>query len=504
MDPTLPRLGWIAETTRDKPELTVYYGCDVETSERHLVEGVWDGPYEDLEFDSSNHFFGSGLLIRDNEVIATPSTGLVDRIFVGESMDSYYISNSLIEILARTDSRLDPGHNYKTQTDTIRAGINYYDHEFPILSDHLVRLRQFYFHPVVIKKDRIFVTPRASKKHFPDFEAYQATLISDLHKIASNASSLGRKKPFELYTTVSRGYDSTAVTALVSDLPIRKAFTSRSSNSAILGLLSKSWGNDDGTEIAKKLGLTVEHVDLNDSEIGQDELYFLAPTSAEPEIQLYKITKSLSLEDNPGLLFTGYHGDTVWALHPPASAMTHDIIKPGSSGLTLSEVRLKAGFIDVPVPTMYACNIVSINSLSLSDELKHWSIGGDYDRPIPRKIAEARGVLREDFGQSKKAIATLYDLPKNRMLRRKFILYLSHIHGISYASVRIKRLQDLIQYYIQMILFRLDLLTLKTKKISRPLNRHTIDTPYYMHIWSLSELVKERTKSLRKGDNRSA
>jgi len=38
-----------------------------------------------------------------------------------------------------------------------------------------------------------------------------------------------------------------------------------------------------------------------------------------------------------------------------------------------------------------------------SEEMQPWSIGGDYDKPFPRRIAEEMGVPRELFGQRKMA-----------------------------------------------------------------------------------------------------
>ena len=38
-----------------------------------------------------------------------------------------------------------------------------------------------------------------------------------------------------------------------------------------------------------------------------------------------------------------------------------------------------------------------------SDEMKEWSVGGEYDRPIPRRIVEEAGIARESFGMKKMA-----------------------------------------------------------------------------------------------------
>ena len=491
-DPGLPRLAWIAEYKSVNQNLIVHHGRDVEVGDDFLVEGAWDGRYEDFDFDTSNHFFGSGLKIKENELIVAPSTGLVDRILIGESQERYFISNSLVEILARTDSTLIRNNNYKIQTNTIQNGINRYINDYPISSNIIESLKQYFYHPIVIKERSTTVKRRAQSQDFLNYEDYISTIKSDLNKISLNSSSPLRKKTFDLYTTVSRGYDSTAVTALAAELPIKSAFTSKTSNSSFLGLLSQSLINDDGTAIAERLGLTVTYLDFDDHDIENDELYFLAATTGGPELQLYKMHKILEGNERPSIVLTGYHGDTVWGLSPPKEALTNDIIKPGASGLTLSEIRLRSGFIDIPVPTMYARSIISINRLSSSKAMSKWSVGGDYDRPIPRRILESQGIKRNDFGRKKRAIATFYDLPRNENLRKEFLSYMKMEHNRSSVIIKLNRLKDRLRYYFKMCLFIIDKITFKTGKFKRPLDIHTIDTPYYMHLWSLSNLVKTR------------
>lgn len=496
MDDSLPRLAWIAEYNPLDRYLVVNYGQDVEVGDNFLVEGVWEGNFGEQEYDTSNHFFGSGLKLSNDKVIVSPSTGLVDRIFIGESGEKYYISNSLIEILARTKSKLLADHNYKIQTNTIRNGIKNYTPDFPISSPKITRLKQYFYHPVTIDSTGISIRERVESLSFYNYEQYISTIESDLASISINAASPLRKKPLDLYTTISKGYDSSAVTALVSNLTIKSAFTSKTSNSSALGFFYKDWNDDDGTEIAEKLGLKVNYLDFKDSEIDSDELYFLAATTGEPELQLYKLYKLLACNDGPSVIFTGYHGDTVWALYPPTKALTDDILKPGASGLTLSEARLKSGFIDVPVPMMYARSIVSINNLSTSHKMSEWSVGGDYDRPIPRRILESRGIRRTEFGMKKRAVATFYDLPRNKNLRDEFLNYMKENHNKSKVNIMLSRLKDRFKYYLKIILHILDRLIFKSGKFKTPLNTHTIDTPYHMHIWSLTKLIEKRTENL--------
>ena len=67
----------------------------------------------------------------------------------------------------------------------------------------------------------------------------------------------------------------------------------------------------------------------------------------------------------------------------------------------MTEFRLRAGFIFFPLACSGAIHAPTLSRLGRSSELAPWSVGGGYDRPIPRRLAEERGVPRELFGQQK-------------------------------------------------------------------------------------------------------
>ena len=74
----------------------------------------------------------------------------------------------------------------------------------------------------------------------------------------------------------------------------------------------------------------------------------------------------------------------------------------GMSGLSLTEYRLWAGFIHCPVPYFGARQAPDINAITRSDEMVPWDVGGNYNRPIPRRIAEEAGIPRAAFGIRKR------------------------------------------------------------------------------------------------------
>jgi hypothetical protein len=113
------------------------------------------------------------------------------------------------------------------------------------------------------------------------------------------------------------------------------------------------------------------------------------------------------------LLFTGYHGDKVWAKKAPDT--TPNIVRGDLSGLSLTEFRLWAGFLNCAVPFWGVRSIAGIQAISNSAEMKPWDVPGSYSRPICRRIAEEAGIPREAFGRTKRASA-VYPLTRRVFL----------------------------------------------------------------------------------------
>lgn len=90
-----------------------------------------------------------------------------------------------------------------------------------------------------------------------------------------------------------------------------------------------------------------------------------------------------------------------------AHDLSLDIVRGDPTGLALTEWRLWVGFIHCPVPFFGVRNIEHIHRISISEDMKPWSVGGDYDRPICRRVVEGAGVERELFGREKNATAVV-------------------------------------------------------------------------------------------------
>ena len=78
---------------------------------------------------------------------------------------------------------------------------------------------------------------------------------------------------------------------------------------------------------------------------------------------------------------------------------------------------------------------VLLSGTTPSVEMAPWRLGTSYDRPIPRRIAEAAGVPRQAFGQRKKAVVRAYAYPVHRSLRRAFWRHVGSVERRSAAFV---------------------------------------------------------------------
>jgi len=191
---------------------------------------------------------------------------------------------------------------------------------------------------------------------------------------------------------LSGGYDSTATAVLVREAGGHKAVT----------MLRR---DDDGrlvdypSAVAIKLGYELQEferdtwrtrVDLPDAEIAAACTEFI-------DIPF------LALEDElPGkLLFLGYPGDNLWS--KGNFRCYQDIVQTDTCGLGLAEYRLRVGFAMCPTAYIGGTAHPSLFRISNSPEMSAWSVGGAYDRPIPRRIAEEAGIDRTEFATRKYA-----------------------------------------------------------------------------------------------------
>jgi hypothetical protein len=162
---------------------------------------------------------------------------------------------------------------------------------------------------------------------------------------------------------------------------------------------ARGGGTDTGRPIAGALGLTCVERERAAAAQNGSELEWLTSGTGGGDYPLAAFEPELG----DAVLLTGFHGDKVWERAVPPSS----VLKRGDpSGASIADFRLRVGFLHVPVPFIGACRHSEIHTISNSAEMRPFSVGGDYDRPICRRILEEAGIPRELVGQRKQAIAT--------------------------------------------------------------------------------------------------
>jgi hypothetical protein len=508
----LPKLGWVAAVALDGGSLTVFHGSAVECRDDWMVEGVWDDDFKSGNFHCSENFFGSGIRIEGDRIYFVASSALVDRLFYCSYGGKILVSNSLILLMVFTGSTLDDNHNYKMESAAVLKGIRDYNKEFVIIHPRMQKLYQVYHSNIILQNSEISYEIRGVLHEIGSFAQYYELLSQSLARIKNNYESPERKTPLSAFTTLSSGYDSTAVTCLAKNIGVKTCFTGNKASSSIPIWLSRSAVLEDTQPIADALKLNTVHLDHRWSSISEDELYFLAASHIPPELIFHSLAAHIEKTCKAAVVFTGYHGDKVWDAHTSGKYLNDQIVRGDISGLNLSEIRLKSGFINVAVPFILARNIESIVKITLSTEMSPWRLNNSYDRPIPRRIAESAGVNRHLFGTRKKAVIKDYYYPANAQLRRQFFESLRKDYNISprfvYSYIILNRLGyfsmralKYSKHFIRSKTLSISPDTYKILKTTKTAFWNHIDFHYLMYIWSIRILCERTARNLYKHIN---
>ena len=415
----LPKLGWIATLDLKNGALRVSHGRAVECRPRFMVEGVWDGPFEDGDFHRGAHLFGSGIRREDDAIYFMPSCALVDRLMFCRDGDQLLVSNSLLALLAVTGAELDPKHDYLDEGKAIILGVDDYETAFHVKHPSIEAFHQLFHKAIVVRDGEISFERTIGVREFNDFADYYGMLRERLAAVCDNARDPARQSPVDLYGTLSNGYDSTAVTTIVRELGVPEFFTYVGS----WGPKSLGAREHETAPIAEALGVkTVPLRAPSEPDIG-DELLLRAAIPIAVQVPLLSMARYVEDHSDVSAVFTGFHGDIIWDMNVPEEFVSESIIRHDMSGLDLSELRLKSGFFNVAVPFFFAASIESVVAVSRSGEMEPWRVNKRYDRPISRRIVETAGVPREAFGFLKAGIFTVHIRPTHPTLRAQFFDY---------------------------------------------------------------------------------
>jgi hypothetical protein len=388
-----PRLAWLARCQPGAP-VDVLHGAGVEVADGWVCEATWAGDYGEGAFDRTDIVAGTGVRLREGHVAFVSSGSTVDRLHAAEVAETRWVSNSLPCLIAALDASVDPSYGrYYWDFRSIVDGIRRYKRE---LATSRAPVELVYFDNLRWDGRRLERVEKAmTRGAFGTFGAYRAFLASCLAAVAANLADPRRARPLEMLSTASSGYDSPTVTVLAREAGCREVLSFDRAR-------GRDEESDSGEAIATALGMRVRTVSRDGwREAPLSEVPFIAANAYGEEVH-YKGAEALLAGR---VLFTGYHGDKVWA--KATADRRGEIVRGDPSGLALTEYRLHAGFLHCPVAFWGARRVQEIVALANRPEMAAWDVPGDYSRPICRRIVEEAGVPREAFGIAKRATSVI-------------------------------------------------------------------------------------------------
>ncbi|MGI9089975.1 MAG: hypothetical protein ACR2GG_02590 [Gemmatimonadaceae bacterium] len=429
-NPSLPSLAWIATVQMRSGDVNVTHGCLVETQPEHFFEGAWAGDFAAGRLGDTEVIFGSGATLVPDGVLFVPSLATTDYLFYKQTPDKVVVANSLALLLGALGDELNPAFpGYADVNNSILLGIDEYERRIPSRAGFVSRLIHNNLH---IDQDGPEEVAKPEPPPFQSFDDYSSYLSSSYLALVENARDSRRHAPLQIYSTQSRGYDSTAVNSIAAKHGLDGVFTVKTGKAG--GAFSDESGepeiNDDGTEIARTLGVdTILPLDRRAFESDYtDEVYYHASIHEPQDANLKQITQQIVA---PALLLTGTLGE-LWYTNELGYKNRPDCLKPDLRRWDLSlhgltEPRIRAGFIQVAVPYIGARRRADILRITESSDMDPWRLGTTYDRPIPRRLAESAGVPRSAFGHVKIGSVVEFtppQIPQSAPLRQAYFSFL--------------------------------------------------------------------------------
>lgn len=332
-------------------------------------------------------FMGSGLYESEGNVVAVAPCHTTEGIYTKKTDSGSYVSNSIALLLKVSGCRLDIHYKgYEADALTLKRGLGANKADI-VLADGET-LRSHHFCNLTWDTDgKITEWTKPPSPTFASYEEYRSFLSAEAAGISGNASDPRRIRPLEPIVFCSNGYDSTACAVLAREVGCTEAVVYES---------KKNTRSDSGIDIVRLLGFDQVHE--------KEEISYMDTESSALFLSTGELGSSIffaaAADELAGkLLFSGAHGDLMWSTtHLEGERKIQRCAYPDSAR---SEFRLHVGYVTFPPAFLTALRQPHIHSISTGPEMALWRLFNDYDRPIPRRIAEDAGVPREMFGMTK-------------------------------------------------------------------------------------------------------
>lgn len=398
----MPPLAWVAAVRPG--EVRVDHGTSVRTFDEGFFEGTWAGPSSLSEVPESTTVFGSGMVARGGELLAIGPSHHLECLYVARVPAALVLSNSLPGLLVATGLELDAGVDYSQVflgavravwlIDEPRDGQLQLRHQSFEIPTTTASITGWFVENLAVGHDlSTNVSRRPREAPFTSFADYKARLT------AATASIFANGRPYEPIVALSAGYDSAAVAAIAVAAGAKRSvgFTTGRPQPHLTS------DADSGAPTAAALGLDYVGFDrlayLGRSDMAEAE-FLTSGTAAEDVVFL-----AFEPEIRRSIFLNGYWAGTEFAMRN--RDYWRHVSPITTSGADFTEFRLRADFIFVPLPVFGAIRTLDAPSLLDRPEMDPYRVGGRYDRPVPRRLAEEAGVRRGTFAVSKRAASVL-------------------------------------------------------------------------------------------------
>ena len=384
----LPPLAWLARLTRGRDtDIELLHGPGVETGADWFIEGAWDGEFGAAGFDRTDVVVGTGGRLRDQGTRFVSYGNTLNRLHYASHDNGAFVSNSLPCLLAAMDRSLRVGYTgYRRDLFSIVSGLRRYRRHLPVDDGHvgIVYYDNLHWDGYMLT----VVGKPCIRRDFGTFDRYRAFLAGTLERLATNAADRRRTYRYDLLGTLSGGYDSPGAMALAREAGCTRALHLAPTGESVDSI---------APAIAEYLGVEVHSVAFNAwrHHDGRPEVPYIV---GAPDAEDLRFESAGDLLANR-ILVTGAWGDVCW--DPHATRDARHFRRTDAQGLSLSESRLWKGYQVLSVPMLGGLQVEEIRALGRSPGMRDWRIGGEYDRPIPRRLAEEAGVPRGAFARGK-------------------------------------------------------------------------------------------------------
>ncbi len=408
--PHWPPLAWLARSAAGSDDVRLLHGTGVEIGDDWFAEAVWDGPFEEANFDRTDLVYGSGGRRRGDRWVFAASSTSMDRLQYFRDRDGWLVSNSLACLLAAIDADVPPLHaSYRRDFSSIILGLDRYHRQLRTTRGDV---QLIYYDNLALSNGELTEVPKPSPtRDLSTYAGYREFLESALQRCAENMRSTQRRQPYDWLGTISTGFDSPTVAALARNAGLREVITYARARDGL---------DDDGSTIAEGLGLSVQVIDRDGwQRDALSEVPFLASDAKGEDVYFAGAGDLLQHR----VLLTGYAAGA-WATTGRANPTLR---RADQSGLSLTEFRLWANFINLPVPTMGVKSTTQSELDQRSQELMPWASGNSYDKPFSRRVLTEAGIPATCFGQENKAASVLTFDRRSLLSEKSKPEYLSHL-----------------------------------------------------------------------------